>query len=121
MWLLLNSHWNRQDQEADKLAWVTSFYQALLPYLPGKAYVNLPDRDIPNYLEQYYAENLPRLVEVKAQYDPTDVFHYPQSIPVTLADPPIPKERSMSSRSKTKSCSSTKSSRTTSLVPRSEN
>jgi FAD/FMN-containing dehydrogenase len=34
-----------------------------------------------DYLQQYYATNLPRLERIKAAVDPTRVFNFPQAIP----------------------------------------
>ena len=39
------------------------------------------NRDIPNALQAYYAENLPTLIKAKATYDPTNLFQNAQSIP----------------------------------------
>lgn len=89
-WLLINSQWdnntnipaNKPSEAEIHFAWIENFYRELGPSLPGKVYVNTPDADIPNFLAQYYGENLKRLIAVKKRYDPGNVFHYPQSIPV---------------------------------------
>jgi len=80
-WLLLNSQWANEDQQPEFVSWITNFYNELGPYFPGHIYVNTPDAAIPNYLAQYYGNNLKRLIEVKRKYDPENIFKYPQSIP----------------------------------------
>ena len=80
-WLLLNAHWSDQANGPEKIKWVTEFYDAIRPYLSGFAYQNAPDLALKDYLHEYYGSNLERLVEIKKQYDPENVFNYPQSIP----------------------------------------
>lgn len=83
-WLHMNAQWHDQKMGPAKLWWATEFYTQLLPYMSFQVYQNTPDLDITNYLERYYGENLPRLVEIKRKYDPENIFHYPQSIPTHL-------------------------------------
>ena len=45
------------------------------------------DADIADWQTAYYAENLTRLMQVKKQYDPENVFHGPQSIPLPAVPP----------------------------------
>ena len=53
----------------------------MAPYTTG-AYVNYIDADLSGWESAYYGTNLPRLKQVKMDYDPDDVFNGPQSIPV---------------------------------------
>ena len=48
----------------------------------GRAYLNYADRDLPHYAQAYWGENLARLQEIKARYDPLNLFNGPQSIPL---------------------------------------
>jgi FAD/FMN-containing dehydrogenase len=66
------------------LDWVDQFHQEMEPYTSDYSYQNFIDANQRNYLHAYYGSNLPRLVQVKAKYDPFNVFNYPQSIPVSL-------------------------------------
>ncbi len=77
--------WKAPQDEAATLNWVKSFRDAMLPYTVG-AYVNYSDRDLGNYLEEYYGPNLKRLVQVKQAYDPDNVFNFPQSIPTSSSE-----------------------------------
>ncbi|KAL1991454.1 hypothetical protein VTN49DRAFT_4762 [Thermomyces lanuginosus] len=46
------------------------------------AYPGYVDPQLPNPQESYWGENLPRLKQIKAKYDPQDVFHNPHSVPL---------------------------------------
>lgn len=79
-WCHLQKHFYDQDQAPKHLAWINNFYQELRPYLHG-AYINCPDRDLPQALQEYYGDNLTRLRQIKTKYDPENQFRYHQSIP----------------------------------------
>lgn len=83
-WVLINAHWNYETENIEKINWITEFYISLLPYMQKAVYVNAKDRDIPDYLEQYYAENIYKLVKIKNKYDPHNIFNFEQSIPLKL-------------------------------------
>ncbi|MFI9649275.1 FAD-binding oxidoreductase [Streptomyces sp. NPDC052040] len=61
-------------------AWIAEFSQALRPYVSG-AYVNVPNIGMQEWETAYWGSNFDRLREIKAQYDPYNVFQYEQSIP----------------------------------------
>jgi len=62
--------------------WLSETWQAMRPYASGAAYQNYIDPDLSNWQQAYYGANLPRLQKVKAAYDPGDLFHFGQSIPL---------------------------------------
>jgi FAD/FMN-containing dehydrogenase len=65
---------------ADLEAWTGAVIEELAPYTPRESYQNFPNRAIEDWPEQYFAENLDRLREVKAAWDPDGVFRSAQGL-----------------------------------------
>ncbi len=61
--------------------WLAVSWSLVHPHGVGGVFPNFPDPDLPQPLRAYHGENLDRLTQVKARYDPDDVFRFPQSIP----------------------------------------
>jgi len=61
-------------------SWLTEMWQEMRPYASGSAYQNYIDPDLIHWQHAYYGSNLLRLQRVKAAYDPSDLFHFEQSI-----------------------------------------
>jgi FAD binding domain-containing protein/berberine-like enzyme len=93
-----NTGWMDPGDEAKNLAWVRAFYRELflesggVP-VPGDSYdgafINHPDIDLADltlntsgvpWHSLYYKENYPRLQQIKAQWDPRNVFRHALSI-----------------------------------------
>ena len=90
--------WLDPEEEAKNLTWVRSFYRDLFAEtggvpVPGDAYdgafINHPDTDLADpalntsgvpWHTLYYKDNYPRLQQIKARWDPRDVFHHALSI-----------------------------------------
>lgn len=68
------------------LAWIAEFSGALAPYVNG-AYVNVPNAGMPDWETAYWGVGVERLREVKAKYDPDNVFDFEQSIPPATGTP----------------------------------
>lgn len=63
------------------LRWAGDFWRALRRYSDG-AYVNVPNAPAADWEQQYYGPNVERLRQVKAAYDPQNVFSFEQSVPL---------------------------------------
>ncbi len=61
------------------IKWVNNLRKSLLPYA-GFGYLNYCDINIPNYLYNYFGNNVSWLKIVKESYDPYNLFYYPQGI-----------------------------------------
>jgi FAD/FMN-containing dehydrogenase len=61
-------------------AWLRSFYATAHRHASGQAYQNYEDPDLTNWQQAYYGRNYTRLAQVKAKYDPNQVFKFPQGI-----------------------------------------
>jgi FAD/FMN-containing dehydrogenase len=69
------SLWNDATQNSANIAWVRETWQALRPYAQGGVYVNeLGDDEGDDRVQQAYGLNFKRLSEIKAKYDPNNLF-----------------------------------------------
>ncbi|MDX2170062.1 MAG: FAD-binding protein [Deltaproteobacteria bacterium] len=64
--------------------WVDALWSSVQPYVTAAAYQNFIDPALTDWQQAYYGANFERLVQVKAAYDPDDLFHFAQSIPTHL-------------------------------------
>jgi hypothetical protein len=63
------------------LDWLDGIYGALRPFATPEAYQNFIDPALADWQHAYYGANLPRLKQVKRDWDPDRVFRFPQAIP----------------------------------------
>ena len=70
------------ERAAAETAWVRRFHEALQPHRADGVYVNFldSDDDSSRVLEAYGDRNYRRLAEIKAKYDPDNVFHHNKNI-----------------------------------------
>ncbi|MEU1517873.1 FAD-binding oxidoreductase [Streptomyces sp. NPDC005811] len=61
-------------------SWLNTAHKAMGPYASGAAYQNYADPTLTNWRKAYYGDALPRLTQLKKQYDPTGFFTYPQAL-----------------------------------------
>jgi FAD/FMN-containing dehydrogenase len=68
---------------AAETAWARRFLQALEPHRAGGVYINFldSDDDAGRVREAYGEQTYRRLAQVKANYDPDNVFHHNRNIP----------------------------------------
>ncbi|MFC6939269.1 FAD-binding oxidoreductase [Salinirubellus sp. GCM10025818] len=60
--------------------WARDYWEALHPHSAGGAYVNFMMEEGEDRIHATYGDNYERLREVKAEYDPENVFHVNQNI-----------------------------------------
>ncbi len=82
-WFFQHIRWNDQTQEADAISTINTFYSIIEPFCSPFSYANIVDYDLGNtYLNAYYGDHVARLIEIKNIYDPMNLFHWQQSIPL---------------------------------------
>ena len=62
------------------IEWAREFHEAMAPYATGGVYANYLDRDEGGRVEAAYGENYERLVEVKSEWDPGNLFRMNQNV-----------------------------------------
>jgi FAD/FMN-containing dehydrogenase len=73
--VLVDPHASSDDRE-----WLTRSWSIVHPWASGGVYPNFPDPDLHDWARAYHGSNFERLQRVKARYDPTGFFHFPQSL-----------------------------------------
>jgi len=68
-----------EDHRCKNAAWVADRFSYLKSVTDG-SYVNFPYACLPCYLEEYYGTHVCRLKKVKENYDPLNIFTFPQGI-----------------------------------------
>lgn len=75
--------WPTPEEESPALKKLKELHGELTPFLSGYAYTNITDYDLgKTYLEAYYGGHVDQLIQIKNQYDPLNIFHWKQSIPL---------------------------------------
>lgn len=79
---VLNVHGRWDDAMHDErcIAWAREFFKASAPYASAGAYVNFMTEEEGDRVEAAYGPNYARLVRIKTEYDPENVFHMNQNI-----------------------------------------
>lgn len=96
----MEANWSPMDKpDAVKAQrdWLRSYYQDMQRFLQPRSYVNFPNRELPDWGRAYYADNLPRLSQVKSKWGPGNPFQFAQSIPP--ARQPAPSQPHLAARS----------------------
>jgi FAD/FMN-containing dehydrogenase len=74
--------WENASEDAEQIAWVKEFYEAMKPWRFGGAYLNfIGDEGGGRVREAFGAEKFARLQGIKAVYDPENRFRLNQNIP----------------------------------------
>jgi FAD/FMN-containing dehydrogenase len=78
--------WESPAATEANIAMMRTLYASMRPYVSRACYVNYCDLDLgEGYARSYWGDNLPRLMKIKAAFDPKNVFRHAQSVPVDLS------------------------------------
>jgi FAD/FMN-containing dehydrogenase len=76
--------WDNPTISDANIAMMRGLYASMRPFVSGGAYVNYSDLDLGDgYAKAYWGDNLARLMKIKAQYDPNNIFRHAQSVPLS--------------------------------------
>jgi hypothetical protein len=62
------------------IAWSKEYWRTLHPFSAGGGYVNMMMEEGQERVKAAYRDNYERLAQVKAKYDPQNLFHLNQNI-----------------------------------------
>jgi FAD/FMN-containing dehydrogenase len=77
--LMLDPAAPAEEQQAAR-RWLTRSWEIVHPFGSGGVYPNFPDPELDDWERAYHGDNYARLARVKAEYDPANVFTFPQSV-----------------------------------------
>ncbi len=75
----VSSSWETEQKAQSHIQWVTAAFRYIYTITVG-SYINFPYNELANYQQEYYGQHLQQLQCIKKQYDPYNVFSFPQSI-----------------------------------------
>ncbi len=75
--------WDSAGASEANIAMMRTLYASMRPFVSGGCYVNYCDLDLGDgYAKAYWGDNLPRLMKIKAEVDPKNIFKHAQSVPL---------------------------------------
>ncbi|MDB5824881.1 MAG: FAD-linked oxidase [Herminiimonas sp.] len=83
----VHARWEDPSQDQQCIDWARAFFSATAPYASGSVYINFLTQDEGNRIADAYGGNYARLKDVKAKYDPRNLFRQNQNI--RPAAPPV--------------------------------
>lgn len=72
--------WSDPEDDEELIVWTEDLHQRMSAYSPGGVYVNLLSDEEADRVPEAYGQNLDRLAELKAQYDPENRFRVNQNV-----------------------------------------
>jgi FAD/FMN-containing dehydrogenase len=87
-WNYRDAHWGMvmvgvspdPADNAHMIEWTRNYWSALHPYSAGGAYVNMMMEEGQDRVRAAYGDHYDRLAQIKARYDPDNLFHINQNI-----------------------------------------
>ena len=85
--VLIEARWEDPDRDDEHISWVQGFHRELQPYsIDGPAMNFLTSDESEKRVNASYGQNYEKLVEVKNEWDPNNLFRMNQNIRPTLED-----------------------------------
>ena len=79
--LSIDSTWEAPENDEDNIEWTREFWEAMEPYASDSMYFNFSMEEVgDDATRAAFGENYDRLVEVKTEYDPENLFRLNQNI-----------------------------------------
>ena len=79
--LLVEARWSDPDRDDEHVGWVRRFHEAVRPYTNGATSMNFLTEDEPDArVRAAYGDNYDRLVALKDEWDPENVFRLNQNV-----------------------------------------
>lgn len=98
--LVIPSLWSDPAETEANIAWTRETMEAMSPFFADARYVNYLDHDDGgNPVRSAYGPNYERLAELKAKYDPENLFRLNQNIPPAARGPATPTRRGVAGAS----------------------
>lgn len=76
----VHTRWESSDKDQACIAWARKLFDDLAPHAADSVYVNFMPEDDASRVPKAYRENMARLAEVKATYDPGNLFRVNHNI-----------------------------------------
>ena len=77
---LILSQWDDPADSPDNIAWTRALFEAMQPFLEPSVYMNNLGDEGPTRVRAAYGTNYDRLAQVKATYDPDNLFRFNPNI-----------------------------------------
>lgn len=76
----VHARWDNPAEDGQCITWAREFFAASAPYAAGSVYINFLTQDEGERISEAYGPNYDRLVQLKTQYDPSNLFRQNQNI-----------------------------------------
>jgi FAD/FMN-containing dehydrogenase len=77
----VHTRWEDPADDARCITWAREFFKMAAPYAAGGVYINFLTQDEGDRIADAYGPNFARLAQIKAKYDPHNLFRANQNIP----------------------------------------
>ena len=84
MMFTISPKWTDPERDDELIEWAQEFHDALTPYAADGVYMNYLERDEDERIGEAYGDRYERLVELKNEWDPNNLFQMNQNIEPTV-------------------------------------